>query len=461
MKIVYLAAGAGGMYCGACLHDNTLAAALMKAGQDTLLVPTYTPLRTDEEDVSQSKVFFGGINVYLQQKSAVFRHTPWLLDALLDSPSLIRFVSKRAGAVDPTKLGDLTVSMLQGENGRQRKELTKLVRWLKTEIRPDIIHLTNAILVGLAEALRREVGVPIVCGLAGEDVFLERLDEPWYTQSQELMRRHAHEVAAFVSLNRYYADYMIDYMDLDPAKVHVIPHGLNLDGHGRPPATAVDGHAGRVAAGGASSGETVTIGYFARICPDKGLHNLVEAFRILCEDKSLPPLKLRAAGYLGPEFKPYLVEMQRHLEKWGLADRFEYAGELDRAGKIRFLQSLDVMSVPTVYRESKGLSIFEALANGVPVVQPAHGTFPEVLADTGGGVTFTPDTPPALAEALKPFLVNKAYRREVGLRGQRAIHDRYHADLMAGRTLDLYRQVLETTNEATSTKKKQGVESAS
>src|SRR2546427_5848986 len=85
MKIVYLAAGAANMYCGTCLHDNTLATALRAAGEDVILAPTYTPLRTDEENISDGHVFFGGINVYLQQKSALFRHSPWFLDALLDS----------------------------------------------------------------------------------------------------------------------------------------------------------------------------------------------------------------------------------------------------------------------------------------------------------------------------------------------------------------------------------------
>src|SRR5688500_3150599 len=141
MKIAYLAYGAAGMLCGTCLHDNTLAAALLKMGEEVLLVPTYTPLRTDEEDVSQSRVFFGGINVYLQQKSSIFRHTPWCLDSLLDAPGLINFATRHSASIDPTQLGDLTVSMMEGENGNLRKEMVKLVRWLENEVRPDIVHL--------------------------------------------------------------------------------------------------------------------------------------------------------------------------------------------------------------------------------------------------------------------------------------------------------------------------------
>lgn len=427
MRIVYLAAGAGGMYCGACLHDNTLAAALLRTGQDVLLVPTYTPLRTDEKDVSQARMFFGGVNVYLQQSTPLgflFRHTPWKLDALLDSPRLMRFLTRKGPSVDPAKLGGLTVSMLRGEEGRQRKELEKLVHWLETEIRPDVVHLSNAILSAMARQIAARLRVPVVCGLAGEDVFLERLVEPHYSQARELLRERARDVSAWVSLNRYYADTMIEYMQLDPHKVHVIPHGLDLTGHG------MRSHA--------AGNETIDIGYFARITPDKGLHHLVEAFRLLCRDESLPPLRLRAAGYLAGEDKPYLAGLEKKLSAWGLADRFRYEGEPDRAGKIAFLQSLDVMSLPTVYRESKGLSVLEALANAVPVVLPAHGAFPELIADTHGGVLHAPDDPAALAEALKPLLRDRQAAAAMGLRGQQAVRDRYHADAMARRTMELY-----------------------
>src|SRR3954447_10334580 len=111
MRIAYITAGAAGMFCGSCLHDNTLVAALTRLGHDALLIPTYTPIRTDEDDVSQKRVFFGGINVYLQQKFAFFRHTPWLLDRLFDWPRLLRWVARFAVKTQAQELGELTVSM--------------------------------------------------------------------------------------------------------------------------------------------------------------------------------------------------------------------------------------------------------------------------------------------------------------------------------------------------------------
>ena len=82
MKITYITAGAGGMYCGSCIRDNALATALTRKGHDVTLLPLYTPTRTDEENVSQQRVFFGGISVYLEQYVSLFRKTPWLLDRL-------------------------------------------------------------------------------------------------------------------------------------------------------------------------------------------------------------------------------------------------------------------------------------------------------------------------------------------------------------------------------------------
>src|ERR1700745_599866 len=146
MKIVYLTAGAGGMYCGSCMRDNTLAAALGKLGHKALLGPAYTPLRTDEEDVSQNRVFFGGINIYLEQRFWLFRHTPWFLDRLLNFPRLLRWVSRFAGKTQAQRLGGLTVSMLQGTHGKQRKEIAKLLQFLKDEARPDVIILSNLLI---------------------------------------------------------------------------------------------------------------------------------------------------------------------------------------------------------------------------------------------------------------------------------------------------------------------------
>ncbi|MBL9083850.1 MAG: glycosyltransferase family 4 protein [Planctomycetales bacterium] len=433
MKIIYIASGAAGMYCGMCLHDNTLAAAMIAAGEDVLLVPTYTPLRTDEANVSKvPPMMYGGINVYLQQISPLFGKLPRFVKRMLDSERLLNLVSRFASSVQAEKLSPLTVSMIQGADGRQKVELDKLTAWLRTE-RPDVVHLSNAMLVGMAGPIAQATGAPVVCSLSGEDIFLEKLIPPYYEQARKLLREKAHDVAAYTALNRYYADFMIDYMQIDPERVHVIPHGLKLHGH--------------VKRKHRMAGDPVTIGYFARICYEKGLHLLVEAFKKLHERPGLPPLKLVAAGYLGKADRPYLAKLEERLRDWKLHDKFEYRGEPDRDEKIRILQSFDVMSVPAVYRESKGLSILEALANGVPVVQPAHGSYPETIEDTGGGLLFEPENVDDLADKLERLIRDADHRRTLGERGHAAVHARYDDRRMAEQTIALYRRLVEEQAE--------------
>jgi glycosyltransferase involved in cell wall biosynthesis len=424
MRIAYITAGAAGMYCGSCLHDNTLIAALIKQGHDALLIPTYTPTRTDEEDVSLKRVFFGGINVYLQQKNAVFRHTPWTLDRLLDARWLLRWVSRFAVKTEAQQLGELTLSMLQGEHGNQRKEAAKLARWLATEARPQIVHLTNVILSGMVPQIKRELSVPILGELQGDDIFLEALPEPYRKQAISLIREHCREFDGFVATSRYYADFMSQYLSIPRERIAVIYPGLNLKGHGGPRPNA--------------NGPPLTIGYFARICPEKGLHVLVEAFRILRQTPGAPPAQLRVSGWLGENQRTYLNDLRKRLESHGLGEFFEHTECPDHVSKVRFFQSLDVLSVPTVYREPKGLYVLEALANGVPVVQPRHGSFPELIETIGGGLLVNPDDPADLARGLVEVLKQPAYYHGLAQQAKQVIAERFNADTMARQTIDLY-----------------------
>ena len=219
------------MYCGSCLRDNALAAEMLSRGHDVLLTPVYTPTRTDERNVSGRQVFFGGISVYLEQHASVFRHTPRLLDRLWDSEWALRLATKRQIKVDPKQLGELTVSMLRGERGFQRKEIAKLLDWLVTEPKFDIVNLPYSLLLGLAEPLRRTLKVPICCTLQGEDLFLDGLGDPYRQQSLDLIREASAHVDAFLPVSRYYFDFMPGYLGWPASKMRLAPLGINLDGY--------------------------------------------------------------------------------------------------------------------------------------------------------------------------------------------------------------------------------------
>ncbi|MEO1497328.1 MAG: glycosyltransferase family 4 protein [Planctomycetota bacterium] len=429
MRIAYLAAGAGGMYCGSCLHDNTLAAALIEAGEDVALIPTYTPLRTDEPNVARGRVFFGGVNAYLLQDAAWFRRAPKWLRRLLDSSALLRLATRHAGSVDPKKLGPLTVSTLRGAAGNQASQVRELTDWLSAELKPDVVHLSNSMLLGMAAPIAAACGCPVVCNLSGEDLFLEQLDPPHYDDARELLREHAGGVAAFTALNGYYADHMAEYLGVERERIHVVPHGLKLDAETTPGEAEAEG--------------VPIIGYLARVCPDKGLHVLVEAGRLLAERRPDLDFEIHSAGYLGAADCGYLIDLHRQVDQSHLAGRFHYRGELSRTAKFDFLRSLTLFATPTIYAEAKGLPALEAMAVGVPAVLPDHGSFPEMIADTGGGVLHEPADAESLASRLERLLEDAETRQRLSTAAAAAIRDRYSARQMAEATLAVYRAVAE------------------
>lgn len=429
MRIAYVAAGAAGMYCGSCLHDNTLARALLRQGHEVTLIPTYTPLRTDEPDASIDRVFYGAINVYLEEKIPLFRHTPRLIDRLFNARGLLNQVGRFAGSTDAHELGALTYSVLCGEHGHQAKELDRLVAFVGS-LQPQVVQLTNALFLGFAGEIRRRLGVPVVCGLTGEDVFLDELEEPWRTRVHDEMRRRAADADGFVATSRYYADVMCEALGVPGERMHVVPLGISLaDVH--PPMRE-------------EPRDPFVIGYLARIAPEKGLHLLLEAFRELVERRGDrgPKLQLRAAGWVGSRYVPYLEDLKTKAREWGLDDRVEIRGEVDRQEKLRFLSGLDVLSVPSPYKEPKGLYVLEAWAHGVPVVQPRHGAFPELIGETEGGVLFEPDSPEALADALEELVEAPETARELGRKGREALAGRHDDGAMAARTVAVYERVV-------------------
>ncbi|HST20647.1 MAG TPA: glycosyltransferase family 4 protein [Blastocatellia bacterium] len=433
MKLLYITAGAAGMYCGSCLRDNALAAEMMSQGHDVSLVPIYTPTLTDENNVSQEKVFFGGISVYLQQHAAFFRKTPWLLDRLWDSSFALKMASNRSIPVDPRMLGELTVSMLKGEDGYQRKELHKMIHWLRSEAAPDVITLPNSLLIALARPIKEALNRPVCCTLQGEDLFLSGLDSSYRNQSLELIRANVEHVDAFVSVSGSYANFMSEYLGIPENKIHVVPLGINLEGY------PVRQH---------HRSDVFTVGYFARVAPEKGLHVLCEAYKNLRERNTAPKARLEVAGYLAPEHKQYLNAIESKMKEWGYGDEFHYRGVLDKREKIEFLHTLDVFSIPATYDEPKGLSLLEAMACGVPVVQPRRGTFPEVIEKTSGGILVEPDDASSLADGLLAVWKNPSLAEELGRNGYENVRAFYSASRMADRALEVYASLVEKSVNA-------------
>jgi len=411
------------MYCGGCFRDNALVAELRKLGHDTLMVPLYLPLTLDEENqAGDTPIFFSGLNVYLEQKFPTFRHAPDWLRSVLASKELLKLLGRMAGKTRAEDVGELTVSMLRGEEGKQAREVDELVAWLKEHHRPEVISLSNVLLVGMARRLKAELNAPVVCMLQGEDTFLDGLPAAHREAAWQVTRERAQEVDLFIAPSRYFGDLMAKRLDLPPDRVRVVHNGINVEGFT---------HAIREPA------RPPTIGYFARMCRDKGLPLAVDIFIELKKRAHVLGAKLHVGGGCGPSDEPVVEEQKQKLARAGLLGDVAFFPNVSRDEKIRFMQSLDVFCTPALYGEAFGLYVIEAMAAGVPAVQPRHAAFPEIIEETGGGIIAEPNAA-ALADAIEALLLNPARARALGEGAMRSVHEHFNVTRMTTETAAVF-----------------------
>lgn len=426
MHLAIVTAGGAGMFCGSCMHDNAWARALHAAGTEVTLLPLYTPIRVDDQDQTSTRIFFGGVNVYLDQYVPGWRYLPRWLTRPLDTGWLLKAVSNRGVSNNAAELGALTESTIAGQHGPQAREGEQLIRFLCDDLKPDTIIFSNVMLCGEIERLKATFNGPVFCTLQGDDVFLEGLTSPHRSRVFDRLRAIVSQLDGFLVHSRFYAEFMQPYLSATPDKFHHLPLGIDCHGHTGVPR---------------SLGNPPTIGYFARFAPEKGLRELIEAALIL-QDRGFD-FRVLAGGYQNPQQPEYLAEVQRLAKPLG--DRFQNAGSPNTlAEKVAIFQQFDVLSVPSPYRDPKGLYVLEAWANGVPVVQPAHGHFPELIEAISGGMTFTPGDPVALADALQRMLTDETFRRACAQAGWNGVRQHHDLPVLATATQSLFSRILAT-----------------
>jgi len=434
MRIVQISPGSGdNFYCENCLRDAALVKALRRAGHDVLMVPLYLPLQTDKgEPISNAPLFFGGVNVYLQQKFSLFRKTPRWIDKLFDSRRLLEWAGRKAGMTSTKDLGETTISMLEGEDGRQVKELDRFVDWLLTEEQgTSVVCLSNILLAGLARRIKDRLGVPVVCLLQDEDGFLDSLSGSHAEQAWEIVRRRARDFDAFVAVSDYFAQTMRERLDVREDRVHVARMGIDL---------AAYAPAERESA-------VPTIGFLSRMYPGRGLDTLVDAFLLLKKNEKLRSTRLRISGGRSQADEPFLAKLRDKLAAAGALEDVEFLDAFDPAAKLEFLKSLSVLSVPEPAPVAYGLYVLEALAMGIPVVEPAIGCFPETIEMTGGGVLYEPNTAEKLAEALMPLLLDPEAARRLGAEGREGLGRSFDIAQTAASLIETYEQIVDRASE--------------
>jgi len=428
MRIVHIAPGAGdSFYCENCLRDAALFRALMRQGHDVVAVPLYLPVQSDtEERWAEGPIFFGGINVYLQQNLGFFRRTPRWVDSLFDRPGLLRWVGRRASMTGAKDLGETTISMLKGREGRQVKELNRLLDWLECHgDGADLVCLSNVLLAGLAKGLKERLGVPVVSLLQDEDSFLDSLAEPYRRQSWELIAERARDIDRFISVSRYYAEVMRERLGVVGERMDVVYPGIEVDAY----------------AMGAGEAEVPRIGYLSRACFDKGLDVLVEAFIKLKKERGLQDLRLRVAGGMTMGDKAFMAGIKRRLGSSGVGGDVEFLDGFDRATKLKFFRDLSVFCVPERKPIAFALYVLESLAAGIAVAEPAHGVFSELLEITGGGVLFERVGSEEIAGAIRPLLLDSGRSSRLGAEGRRVVFERFDVEQTAGEMLRIFEKV--------------------
>lgn len=403
MKIVYLITGSGGsFYCGNCYRDMIYLRAIRKVPETKAsAIPLYLP--PDDSTVESGldkNVFFGAISMYLREKVPFLKNMPVFMDRIVDSRPMLKMAAKRAGTTNPEGLEDMTLNMIKGENAFPDSELTRLIDYITHDGKPDIIHLSNALIIGLARQIKQKINVKIVCSLLNEDDWIDEMNEPYQTGAWDLIAKEAKNVDAFLTPSNYYKELFISKTGIKGDNIHVVPLGFDPD-------LTIE-----------KKDNFPAIGYYCRINSQNGIDKLVDAFIELKKGNQLPDLTLHISGGYTGDDKPLIAEQIRKIKENGLKSFVKIYPEFLGDSKKDFFSNIDVMSVPVRKHDGYGLYLLEANLHGVPVVQPATGAFPEIVNRTGGGITYSPDTVSELAKSLLKVLQDNELRIKLGKEGK-------------------------------------------
>jgi glycosyltransferase involved in cell wall biosynthesis len=423
VRVVYVVPGTGdAFYCQNCVRDRATVIALRAAGHDVVVIPVYLPPSLGE-DMGAAPVFYGAVRIYLEQKFPWTAKLPRWCGRLLDSSRCLAWASRKAGSTKARGNEDMTLSMLRGEAGFQAAELQRLISWLTADgVKTDVIHLSNALLLGMAAELKRQLRAAVVCSLQDEDSWVDTMRPDKAREVWSLMAQKAREADALVAVSRYYAERMSARLETTIDRLRVVPVGIDMEGH-------------TVAA---SPPNPPTIGFLSRLARSEGLELLADAFVLLKQNPRLRQARLVAMGGQIGEDDRTVRSIRRRLRRAGILDAFAVAPDFGRPGRLQFLSSISVLSVPVLQGDATGAYLLEAMASGVPVVQPRLGAFPEIVAATGGGRLYSPNAPATLAEALEPLLLDPAQARALGMRGREAILASFTAARAAGQLAGIY-----------------------
>ncbi len=426
MQVIHIVPGTGGsFYCGNCLRDSTYVQALRKEGIDALKIPMYLPIFSDEHDLSDIPVFYGAISLYLKYKYPILRKAPAWFDKILNSGLAFKFAAKMSGSTRAHGLEDMTISMLLGEQGGQKEELDKMVDWIAEHCKADVIHLSNALLIGLAKKFQEKLDVLVVCSLQDEDVWVNAMDDHFRKKTWDLMSKRAEDVDAFFAVSEFYAGVMKEQMSIPDSKLYTSYISVDPEEY-----TYIN-----------SSEKEFTIGYISRMCEENGLEVLVEAFILFKKIPGAEDVKLIITGGSTGDDHVFLKRIRKKMSEAGIMEDVIFHKDFENEGRHEFFSKVSLISVPVLEGEAFGMYLLEAMATGVPVVQPALGAFPEIINLSEGGVIYEPNKPEELAKALEDLHKNAEKLSSLSKKARDGIIQHFSIHDQASRMMKFYEQI--------------------
>lgn len=424
MNIVHIIPGSGGsFYCGNCLRDSKFFDAIRAQGHDAIKVPMYLPLfSNDDANNGDVPVFYGAISIYLKQLFPIFRHAPNWVDRLLNSKSMLSFAARMANSTRATGLEEMTISMLMGEHGKQKEELEKMVNWLEMHYKADVIHISNALLLGLAHKLKERLGVPVICSLQDEDVWVDVMRPDMATRVWELMRQKAVDIDMFVSVSNYYTQFMKEKLDLPDDKITTLHLGVDPKDYSYKNAV----------------GKERNIGFLSRMCFENGLDILIDAFLLVKNNPGFEDVRLLLTGGHTPDDNRFIKEQKQKIQRAGHSASVEFMEDFSADTRMAYFDRIMLLSVPVRKGEAFGIYLTEAMASGVPIVQPALGAFPEIVAQSGGGIVVTENTPRALSEAIIKLLSDSIKLEALSNNARKSVEESFNIHLLAKEMTSVY-----------------------
>lgn len=426
MKIIYIIPGSGGtFYCQNCMRDNLLAEAMKEAGHDVIIIPMYLPMfsDSDEEDNNSSPIFFGAVNLYLKSSFPILNKIPNWLCKLFDSRWLLKLAAKKSGSTSASGLEEMTLDLLRCKSDVMNDELEKLINWLEASGDADIIHISNALLLGIVKKLKERLNIPIVCSLQDEDQWVESMRKPFIDKVWNLISECSKDVDSFFAVSDYYGTKMGNILNIPKDKIKIVHIGIKSDDYHKRSGGGGNkepryNHRGDRRSTTKPTCGIEAIGFMSKITESLGFAIVAEAFYELKQSERFKNLKLYASGGVTQDNIKFINSWKKRFKKDGFDNDFIIVPEFDKLARVDFFNKISILSVPVIGGEAFGTYLIEAMASGVAVVQPEVGASKEIIDLAGGGVTYTPNTSTELANAWRKLLEDKETLSKLSINGE-------------------------------------------